>query len=122
MDALRHVNNSRYFTYCEMANFEWFGQMAPGQDMATAPVFPVLAHMECDYLASAVYPARLKVFVRAVHAGRTSIGLEYLVRDADKDVNYAFAHATLVFVDKAARRPHGIPEDVRRNMRLVDGV
>jgi Predicted thioesterase len=122
MDAIGHVNNARYLTYCEMSNFDWFGKVAEGQTLADAPVFPVLARTECDFLRSIVYPADIKVLVRAVHAGRSSIVLEYLIRDAQTGVNYALAKGTLVFIDRETHRAHAIPEDIREKMRELDGV
>ena len=122
MDAIGHVNNARYLTYCEMSNFAWFEKVAEGQSLETAPVFPVLARTECDFLHSIVYPANIKVLVRAVHAGKSSIVLEYLIRDAESDVNYALAKGTLVFIDRESHRAHPIPEDIREKMRTLDGV
>ena len=122
MDAIGHVNNSRYLTFCEMSNFAWFEKVAPGQALDRAPVFPVMAHTECDFLRSIVFPATIRVYIRAVRAGRSSLVLEYLIRDADEDVNYAVVRSTLVFIERESKKSSPIPEDVRERIRELDGI
>lgn len=122
MDALRHVNNSRYLTYCEMANFEWFAKVAPGQELLDSPIYPVVARVECDFLASVTYPASLSILTRAIRIGRSSLCLEHLIRDAGNGKNYTLIHLTLVFIDHETHESKPIPEEIRTNIRELDGI
>ncbi len=122
MDALRHVNNSRYLTYCEMANFEWFARVAPGQELLDVPAYPVLARAECDFLASITYPATLQVLTRALRVGHTSLCLEHLIRDASSGRAHALARLTLVFIDRETHRKSPVPQDIREKICALDGV
>ena len=122
LDALQHVNNTRYLTYCEMANFEWFAKVAPGQQLLDAPVYPVLARAECDFLASVTYPATLRILTRAIRVGHSSLCLEHLIRDAETGKNHALVHLTLVFIDRVAHHAQPVPEDIRARVRELDGI
>lgn len=122
LDALRHVNNSRYLTYCEMANFSWFAKVAPGQDLLDVPAYPVLARAECDFLASVTYPATLRILTRAIRVGHSSLCLEHFIRDAAGDKAYTLVRLTLVFIDRETHRACPIPEEIRRAIRALDGL
>jgi acyl-CoA thioester hydrolase len=122
MDVLRHVNNARYLTFCESANFEWFAKVAPGQGILDVPAYPVLARAECDFLASVTYPASLKILTRAIRVGRSSICLEHFIRDAAGTKDFSLVHLTLVFIDRETHKAVSIPEDVRANIRELDGL
>lgn len=122
LDALRHVNNARYLTFCEMANFSWFAKVAPGQELHEVPAYPVLARAECDFVASILYPSTIQVLTRAVRVGSSSLCLEHFLRDAESGKAHALVHLTLVFIDRETHRATPIPEEIRRAIEALDGV
>ncbi len=58
MDAMRHVNNSRYFTYFEQARVNWLASVESGWEGRRGPT---LARASCDFRRPLTYPATLEV-------------------------------------------------------------
>ena len=122
MDALGHVNNSRYLTFFETGRIAYFERVGPDKRLTVEGTIPVLAHVEVDYLRPVEYPASLQVCVRVVRVGTTSLEWEHLVLDKATGEAVAFGKAVLVTfaVAKGAKAP--IPESVRAKVREIDGL
>lgn len=58
MDALGHLNNTVYFRYSEEARIQLFNDMAINVQLED-PVGPILAYIDCQFLAPVVYPDNL---------------------------------------------------------------
>lgn len=109
MDALGHVNNSRYFTYFEQARVDWMRTL-PGGGFSDG-TGPVLARTACDFKRPITYPATLHIDVYAGEPGRSSLPTTYDVRDDDGTL-YARGEAVIVWVDRATGRPTALPDAV----------
>lgn len=111
MDALGHVNNSRYFTYFEQVRVEWLRSLDSGWDRTAGPV---LASARCDYKRPITYPATLEIRLLSDPPRRSSIQTYYEVRTQDgPETLYAFGEATVVWVDFESGRPVSLPEAFR---------
>jgi acyl-CoA thioester hydrolase len=113
MDALGHINNATYFTYCESIRVEWLegvsGRIAGAQGEG-----PVLINANCDFLRSIVHPARLQISMYGLAPGRSSVMTEYEIRNAaDTDILYATGSAKVVWVDFSAGRSRPLPDSLR---------
>ncbi|EIJ44102.1 putative thioesterase [Beggiatoa alba B18LD] len=97
MDALGHVNNSRYFTFMEQARIEWLdslGMKLEGEEG------PVLVKAECNYLLPIVYPATITVDTYVGKTGRSSVPFIHEIYDSQQPTKiYAQGHVVMVWVN-----------------------
>jgi acyl-CoA thioester hydrolase len=108
MDALGHVNNSRFFTYFEEARVQWL------KDTLDAPRGgehgPVLAAASCDFERPVHHPATLHIEVYAEPPGRTSLTTHYRARLAETEEVVATGTAVLVWVSVETGTPVPLPD------------
>lgn len=115
-DAMGHVNNAVYLTYCEMARIRYWRDVtgepvAPGQEGAESLI---LAEARITYRAPVFHGERVTVETRATHVGRSSFTLEHRLTAASPDglarlvavsqsvlVRYDYATGTPVALDAA---------------------
>lgn len=113
MDAMGHVNNSRFFTFFEQARVEWLDTLAPG-DWQQGSTGPILASAQCDFRRPVVYPATLMIAITLGLPGRTSLPTFYTVRvEGTGETVVAEGAATLVWIDYATGQPVPLPEALR---------
>ena len=113
MDALQHVNNTRYFVWFEsarMALFERVGLVSEGQP----EIGPILAHASCDFRRPVVYPAEISVGVRIGRIGRTSFVMEYeAVETKHPDLPVATSECVIVLINYKTGEKLEIPKILR---------
>ena len=118
MDALGHVNNSRYFTYFEQARVDWLAALGVAWGRASGPV---VASARCDYKRPVTVPATLEVRLYAEAPRRSSVLTRYEVCRTDApDVLCAVGEATLVWVDLQSGRPVRLPEALRAHLPAAE--
>ena len=83
MDALGHVNNTRFFTWFESARIALFDKIGVASAGPSA-VAPILATTTCNYLTPLHFPAQLRVSARCTKVGETSLTMEYEVACGDR--------------------------------------
>lgn len=110
-DALGHVNNAAYLTYCEQARIEALDRLLPGS--WTEDAGPILASIRCDFKRPIVYPATVVVRVYGGEPGRTSFPQPYEILLEGDDAVYATAEAVLVWVSRETGRPAPLPDALR---------
>lgn len=115
MDALGHINNATYFTYCEQARVEWLSSLDNGAGLrAGASVGPVVVNCMLNYHRAVVAPATLDIRMQGGPPGRSSFETFYEVRDhADPDIIYASGSAKVVWVDHEMGKSVPLPDAVR---------
>ena len=79
LDALGHVNNTRYFTWFESARIALFERVGLANTGADLTVGPLLATTTCDFLRPLHYPDTVVVGARVSRMGNTSFTMEYAV-------------------------------------------
>src|SRR5690349_898773 len=79
MDTMGHVNNAKYFTYCESARMSYFAAIRMLEHRETPAQGPALAAAHLNFRRQVRYPADLDVFTRVVEIGRSSFKMEYLL-------------------------------------------
>lgn len=79
-DMFGHVNNTVPFVYFEQARIEFFKHKGFMQDWVKPKndTIPVVADLQCDYLAQIYFDENLKVYVKADSIGTTSVDLHYM--------------------------------------------
>ena len=119
MDALRHVNNSRYFVWFEaarIAHFERIRASLPGAGATVGfgEVGPVLASTSCDFLRPVIYPGTVAVGVKVTEIGNSSLRMEYAVARTDAlDELCARGTSVIVLVRYATLEKVRVPDEVR---------
>lgn len=112
MDALGHVNNAAYLTYCEQARIEALDRLAPG--IWTEEAGPILASIRVDFKRPIVFPATVLVRVYGGEPGRTSFPQTYeLLVEGEEETTYATAEAVMVWVEGSTGRPAPLPDALR---------
>jgi acyl-CoA thioester hydrolase len=78
-DAMRHVNNAKYLTYCEIARIRYWTDVT-GEPFAlgtSAAESLILAEARITYRAQAFYGEIVTVHSRTTRIGRSSFTLEH---------------------------------------------
>jgi acyl-CoA thioester hydrolase len=126
MDALRHVNNSRYFAWFEAARIAYFESLREGLPGAGATVGfgevgPVLASTSCDYLRPVIYPGTVAVGVKILEIGNSSMRMEYAVARTDAlDELCARGTSVVVLVRYATLEKVRVPDELRATIAAME--
>jgi acyl-CoA thioester hydrolase len=118
IDAQRHVNNARYFTFMEQARANYLMSLGlwSGEDFDTIGI--IMAEQSCTYLSPIMLQQRVEVGVRAERMGTKSIELSYDLRDAESRLTLATGRSTLVAYDYQKAQSIVIPEAWRE---IIEG-
>lgn len=108
MDALGHVNNSRYLTFFETARCEFFKQF--GIFAEAGDEGPVVAQAELRYRGQVAYPATIRVHIRFAAARESSFRVEYAVYDEGNGRLVCDGSTLLVWVDFRTGRRAALPD------------
>jgi acyl-CoA thioester hydrolase len=109
-DAMGHVNNAVYLTYCEMARIRYWTDVtgepiAPGHEGAESLI---LAEARITYRAPVFHGERVTVETRAARLGRSSFILEHRLtaRQSEEAARVvATSESVMVRYDYASERP-----------------
>ena len=119
MDALGHVNNTRFFAWMEAARIEYVARAGVRAD--AEGVGPILASITCDFLRPVVYPAEVEVGVRAIAIGTTSVTMEYALTLVADGSLVARGRSVIVLVRYATGTKTAVPANVRLTIERLEG-
>ncbi len=127
-DAMGHVNNANYMTYCEIARVAYYEEVS-GHPLPVgvhgADEGMILAQARVTFRSPAFYGETLTVETRATRRGRTSFTLEHRLTAAQSRYGdarlIAVADSILVIYDYRAERPIPMPEDLAAAMDAFEG-
>jgi acyl-CoA thioester hydrolase len=127
IDAMGHVNNAKYLTYCEMARIRYWTDVTgepitPGHEGAESLI---LAEARITYRAPVVHGERVMVETRATRLGRSSFILEHRLTarmhgEAPRLV--ATSESVMVRYDYASERPTPLGVDFVAAIEAFEGV
>lgn len=117
MDALGHVNHTRYLRWMEDARIAWFAQVA-GLDAfgAGSGIGPILARAEVDFAKPVTYPDTVDVTVEVAKLGTTSLVLAYEITSRAQGAVVCRGQTVLVIFDYARQQKVPIPEALRARL------
>jgi len=118
MDALGHVNNACYFTYCESGRMALFARLGL-EELAPPGEGPALVTASCDFMQQVRHPATLDVGVRVERVGGKSFTLAYGLFRAGEDDPVAEGSSVVVWVDFAAGASRPLPDALRAALAEV---
>jgi acyl-CoA thioester hydrolase len=110
-DAQGVVYYGRYNPYFDLARAEWLRSLGLLHRGSDGEEFVMRAN-DVEYFAPARFDDELEIHVRA-RFGRTSMTFDFAAFKLPDETLLVTAHQTLVFIDRATRRPVPIPADYR---------
>lgn len=127
-DAMGHVNNANYLTYCEIARAAYYEEVT-GRPLPLgvhgAEEGMILAEVRVTYRAPAFYGETLTVETRVVALGRTSFTMEHRLTAPNSRYGTARLIATatsvLVTYDYTAERPIPLPPSLVAAVESFEG-
>ncbi len=115
-DIYGHVNNVVYYSYFDTAvNGHLID--AGHLDILAGPAIGIVVETACRFHKSLTFPETIAAGLRVVRLGHSSVAYEIaLFRTGDDDAAATgrFVH---VWVDRATRRPVGVPDSIRDALR-----
>jgi acyl-CoA thioester hydrolase len=127
-DAMGHVNNANYLTYCEIARAAYYEEVT-GRPLPLgvhgAEEGMILAEVRVTYRAPAFYGETITVETRVVRLGRSSFTMEHRLTAPDSRYGQARLIATadsvLVTYDYTAERPIPLPASLVSAIETFEG-
>jgi acyl-CoA thioester hydrolase len=120
-DSMGHVNNAKYFTYCESARMSYFAAVGLEAFRQGGRFGPALAAASLNFRRQVRYPAELTVRTRVSKLGRTSFTMDYEIVEAATADRVAGGAGVIVWIDYETGRPEPIPEGLRAAIRGYAG-
>ncbi len=128
-DAMGHVNNAAYLTYCEIARAAYY-EAVTGRPLALgvhgAEEGMILAEVRVTFRAPAFYGETFAVETRVVRIGRSSFTMEHRISAPDSRYGsrrlVAVAESVLVTYDYTAGRPVPVPDSLVTGIESFEGL
>ena len=112
VDAMGHVNNAVFVTYCEQARAFFFRDVFGVRRVEDIDF--IVARMEVDYLRPIRLEDEVRVRLRVSRVGVSSFDVQYEVTAGGEPA--ARARSVQVFFDYATRRKKAVPEAFRQGV------
>lgn len=122
MDIMGHVNNAKYFTYCESARMSYFQAIRMNEHREGERHGPALAAAHLNFRRQVHYPAELDVRTRTTEIGRSSFRMDYEIVHRGTEERVADGHGVIVWVDYDAGRSIPLPDGLRESIRRFEGM
>lgn len=114
IDAQRHLNNARYFTFMEQARIEYILQVGLWDGGDFEGVGMILAEQKCTYLKPILFGQSIDVGVRISRLGNKSFTMEYLFVETGKTEPLAHGYSIQVAFDYTSQSSIMIPDEWRQ--------
>ncbi len=122
IDAQRHVNNARYFTYMEQARTKYIKALGLWVESDFDAIGIILAEQSCRYLNPIQLESDIKVGVRTMRLREKSIETQYSIQDALTENELAVGQAILVAYDYQLGKSIPIPDNWRVVISAFEGL
>jgi acyl-CoA thioester hydrolase len=121
IDAQRHVNNARYFTYMEQARVEYVRHIGLWDGDSFDGIGFIMAEQCCMYKAQISMLRSIEVGVRTAKFGKKSFELAYSLRDKSTHEELATGRTVLVAFDYLSNKSIAIPDVWRSTIQKFEG-
>jgi acyl-CoA thioester hydrolase len=122
MDSMGHINNAKYFTYCESARMSYFAAVRMLDHREDEHHGPALAAATLNFRRQVRYPAELEVATRVSEIGRSSFKMEYEIFHRGTDERVADGTGVIVWTDYGTGRSVPLPESLKAEIRRFEGM
>lgn len=116
MDAFKHVNNTVYFKYFEMARIAYFEQIDFLKTMAETGIGPILSSTNCRFKIPLTYPDHVIAGAKVSTLERDRFVMEYAIISRKFKKVAALGEGTLVTFDYQNNQKANIPDDIRKRI------
>jgi acyl-CoA thioester hydrolase len=121
MDVFRHVNNTVYFRWFEIARVAYLERVRFLGENEQGGTSAIIHSTQCRYRRPVVYPDRVHTGARTVEVGPDRFVMEYRVVSEAQRAIAAEGSAMVVSYDYLAGRKAPLPETVRRLIAEMEG-
>jgi acyl-CoA thioester hydrolase len=121
MDVFRHVNNTVYFRWFEIARVAYLERVRFLGENEQGSISAIIHSTQCRYRRPVVHPDRVHTGARTVDVGSDRFVMEYRVVSEAQRAIAAEGSAIVVSYDYLAGRKAPLPETVRRLIAEVEG-
>ena len=122
LDSMGHVNNAKYFTYCESARMSYFAAVRMKEHREGERHGPALAAANLNFRQQVRWPAELEVATRVSEIGRSSFKMEYELFHRGTDDRVADGTGIIVWVDYGTGKSIPLPESLKEEIRRFEGM
>ncbi len=112
LDAMGHVNNAVYLTYCELARTQFY--LKHNFKRSLHDIDFILAHVDIDYVSPAEWVDEVEVSLWPSKVGTSSFTFSYEIRDRRSGRLLATSSSILVSYDYDKKETKPIPAEFRR--------
>lgn len=121
-DMYGHLNNTVHYRLFDTAVNGFLIEKTGFHPMASQ-VIGLVVESGCRYQAELHFPRNIAACLRVARIGRTSVRYEIGLFADDAQLAAAEGYLVHVFVERDTRRPHPIPEVLRRGLEqiMMDG-
>jgi len=117
LDAYRHVNNVRFYTFYDTVIMHYL-VVDGGFDLLDGPVVPFTVENLCRFHQSLTYPATVECGLRVARLGTSSVRYELGLFAEGVSSVVATGYFIDVFVDSTAK-PCPIPDAIRGHLERI---
>ena len=111
MDALGHVNSSKYFAYFETARIKYFENLGLLKYFSLHKIAGVLSKTDCNYFIQLSYPDILTVGARVTNLFKEHIIMEYFIKSELHGLS-TIGESEIVFYDYKTNNKISVPAKV----------
>jgi acyl-CoA thioester hydrolase len=113
MDALAHVNNTKYFLYYESARVDFLLQSVDLMPLPGEDIGPILAYIDCQFVFPLNFPDEIIVGSRITEVGNTSVKLEQAIYSTKQENVASTSKSVLVLINYKSGEKMRVPDLVR---------
>jgi acyl-CoA thioester hydrolase len=121
MDAFKHVNNTKFFRYFEIARIKYFEEAGFIETMEKNSIGPILASISAKFIKPLFYPDIITVGTRVTSIEPTYFIMEYIIESKSKGIA-ALGESKMVAYDYKASKKATLPDIVRNKIREIDSI
>ena len=121
MDALKHVNNTRFFKYFETARIKYFEQAGFVETIEKDSIGPILATTSCKFIKPLFYPDTVTVGTRVTSIEQDNFMMGHIIVSKSQGI-VALGEDKLVVYDYKTSKKTTLPESVRNRVREIDSI
>lgn len=122
MDAFQHLNNTVYIRYIEDGRIDLLEKLGMSSDMKSFNIGPILASIQCDYLAPVTYPDTIIVFSTVKQTGIKKIELEHKLWSIQQNCLVAKGLGIGVYYDYKALKSCAIPSFIADKLAALTAI
>jgi acyl-CoA thioester hydrolase len=117
-DVYGHINNVAYYSFFDTAVNSWL--IAQGVlDVEAGSTIGLVVETRCNYFAPLAFPQAIEAGLVVEHLGSSSVRYAVGIFAQGVQETAAHGHFVHVYVDRAARKPLPLPDDLRSALQSI---